>query len=221
MSRKLGLKRAIAGGLRLVGIERRGDVACIADRSEDVARISRRRRIFDVAAHARPMHLPYAGMMRVGNDRIRQLDFRIGEICRSAQHREIRHRIIRRIEPVGIDMAQVADRRRGARIGLAVSDPQRRVIAAGIESLDRRAILLAADDAIELAIAEFAQLFGNRCIRSRRDRRGRSRGRRFGTRCGGRAGYSGVAGFGIGGLCFRRLAFRGGFGAFTRLGGIG
>src|SRR5215468_5535719 len=103
-------------------------------------------------------------------------------------------------------MAQIADHRPGARIGLAVGDPQWRVIAARIESLDWRAIVLAADDAIELAIAEFAQLFGNFSIRPEyggRGRRGSGRRRRFGTCRGRRAGYSGTAGFGVGGLAFR------------------
>src|SRR5262252_8150504 len=123
-------------------------------------------------------------------------------------------------------MAQIADRRPGARIGLAVGDPQWRVIAARIESLDWRAIVLAADDAIELAIAEFAQLFGNCSIRPEYGGRGRrgsrcGRRRRFGTCRGRRAGYSGTAGFGVGGLAFRGLVFGGGFRRLNWLVGVG
>src|SRR4029077_15980948 len=69
-------------------------------------------------------------------------------------------------KPVGVDMTKIIDCRRGARIDLAVGEPQRRVIAAGIEGVDLRAVFLAADDAIELAIGKFAQLFGDGGVRS-------------------------------------------------------
>ncbi len=43
-------------------------------------------------------------------------------------------------------MAEIGDRRVGACIGLAVGDPQRRVVAAGIERVDLRPVFLVADE---------------------------------------------------------------------------
>ena len=124
--------------------------------------------------------------MRISENRSGQLDFGIRQRRRVADGGEIRHRIIGGIESVGIDMAEISDRRSGAVIGLAVGDPDRRVVAAGIESIDLRADLLVADDLVELAAGEIVQLIGDRRIgRCRDNRRGRS-DRGFGSgRCGG------------------------------------
>ncbi len=130
--------------------------------------------------------------MRVGDDRHGQLDFGVGERGRVGQRREIRHRIVGGIEAVGIDMAEIGDRGVGARIGLAVGDPERRVVAAGIERVDLRAVLLAADDVVEFAVGEIVQLVGDRARSGRGRRRGsvsrRRRGRRCRRRAGGRGG---------------------------------
>ena len=61
-------------------------------------------------------------------------------------------------------MAEIGDRRIGARIGLAVGDPQRRIIAAGIERIDLGTVFLIADDVVEAAGGEVVQLVDNRCV---------------------------------------------------------
>ncbi len=164
MSAKFGLERDIARRMRLVGIERGGDVACADDGGQNVGRLRRLLVVFDVGADARPVHAADCGVMRVSDDRHGQLDLGIGESCRIADRREIRHRIVGGIEPVGIDMAEISDRRIGARIGLAVGDPDRRVVAAGIERVDLTADLLVADDVVEFAAGEIVQLVGDRRI---------------------------------------------------------
>ena len=52
---------------------------------------------------------------------------------------EFGHRIVGRVEPVGGGIFQPRDHRFGARVELAVGDPQRRVIARGIKLDDRLA----------------------------------------------------------------------------------
>ena len=141
--------------------------------------------------------------MGVGDDRRGQLDFCIGQIGRCAERREIRRWIIRRIEPVGIDMAQIGDCPGSARIGLAVGNPYRRIIAVGVERLDLRAILLVGEQAVELAIGELAELLGDGGVGTGRNGR-RSRGRcRFGW-CRGGSGGGRVSGA-LRRSCIRRL----------------
>ena len=98
--------------------------------------------------------------MRIGNQRHRQLDFRVGEHSGIGRCK-IRRRIIGGIETVGIDMMQVVDGRFGLFVGLAVADPERRVIAAGLERVDNDAVFLVADILVELAARHGAQLVSN------------------------------------------------------------
>ena len=131
------------------------------------------------------MHAADAGMMRIGEDRHGELDLGIGKSGGIARRVEIRHRIVGGIETVGVDMAEIGDRGFGARIGLAVGDPDRRVIAAGIERIDRGAVFLAADGAVEFAVGEVAQLVGDRRVGRGQSGGGRCRARR--RRCCRRA----------------------------------
>ena len=99
----------------------------------------------NVRADARPVHAADRGMMRVSDHRHRQLQFGVGECC-GIRRSEVRRRIVGGIETVGIDMMQVIDRGLGLVVDLAVGDPERRVIAAGIERVDDDAVFLVADD---------------------------------------------------------------------------
>src|SRR5205085_2868694 len=117
---EFGLERAIAGSLRLVGIERGDHVAGAGNGGKNVTWLRSRRRKFDVRADARPVYASDAGVMGVSDDRGGQLNFRLGQISRRAQRREIRDRIVGWIKPVAVDMAEIIDRRRGARIDLAI-----------------------------------------------------------------------------------------------------
>jgi hypothetical protein len=75
------------------------------------------------------------------------------------------HGVVCRIETVGVDLSEIGDRRLGPRIRLAVIDPYRCIIARRIERLESGSFLLAANDAIEFAVGEVAQLIGDRSIR--------------------------------------------------------
>ena len=61
---------------------------------------------------------------------------RVGGDCRL----EIRRRIVVRIEADAVDLREIGDRRLGARVGGAIGDPQRRVVARLVERLDAGAI---------------------------------------------------------------------------------
>ena len=97
-------------------------------------------------------------MVGVGDDRRRQPQFRFGKRGRIGERTEIGDGVVGGIETVGVDLAQIGDRRLGARIGLAVGDPQRRIVAGGVERIEVRPFLLAADDAVVFAVRQFAQL---------------------------------------------------------------
>ena len=138
------------------------------------------------------MHPADRGVVGVGDDRHVELELGLGEIVRIAQRGKVRHRVIGRIETVLVDMAEIGDHGLAALVHFAVGDPQRRVIAAGIERVDDGAVFLVADDAVVLAAGEIAQLIDDRGIGraqgggSRRRRGGRRR-RRAGRRCGFRS----------------------------------
>ena len=104
------------------------------------------------------MHPSHLRVMRVGDDGYAQLELCLRKRGRICERRKIRRRIICRIETVGIDLAEISDCGLGARVGLAVGDPERRIIAAGIERFESRPFFLAADDAVELAIGKLVQL---------------------------------------------------------------
>ena len=161
-------------------------------------------------------------MMCVGHDRGGEANFSFRQRGRIGDgRRDVRHRIVGRIESVGIDLAQIGDRGFRARVQLAVADPERRVTVSGIIGVEGRPFFLAADDAVELAVGEFAQLLGDRRI-GIGDRAGRRRGRwrRCIFRgCGcGRADRRNVVAAGRGDRCrCRRLGDRGRRGVWGRL----
>ena len=102
------------------------------------------------------MHPADRGMVGIGDDGHVELELGLGEVVRIAQRGKVRHRVIGRIETVLVDMAEIGDRGLAVLVHFAVGDPQRRVIAAGIERVDDGAVFLVADDAVELAAGEIA-----------------------------------------------------------------
>ena len=97
-------------------------------------------------------------MMGVGHDRGGEPHFgfrQCGRIGDRGGH--VRYRIVGRIKTIGVDLAQIGNRRRSALVEFAVGDPDRRVAVGGVIGIESRPIVLAADDAVELAIGEFAQ----------------------------------------------------------------
>ena len=151
--------------------------------------------------------------MRVGDQRCSKPDLGRGERGRLGDGGEIGNGVVGRIEAVGIDLTEIGHRRLGALIDLAVRYPERRIIARRIEGIDRGAVLLAADDAVELAVGKSAQLFRDRGIeignggrrRLARDCRGRGRlARRCRGRRDGRGGWNRVFPIGSGGLLISR-----------------
>ncbi len=151
--------------MRLVGIECRGDVGRCHHDAEHIGRIGGFLIVGNVAADARPVHAPDAGVMRISNDRGRQPDLGLRQRRGIGAAGEIRNGIIGGSKPVGVDMAEIGDRRLRARIRAAIGQPQRRVIAAGIEGVDHGSIIRIAEDGVELAGGEIVQLCGDRCVR--------------------------------------------------------
>ena len=97
-------------------------------------------------------------MVRVSYDRGGEPHFGFRQCGRIADGRgDVRHRIIGRIETIGIDLPQIGNRRHSALVEFAVGDPDRRITVGGVIGIESRPIVLAADDAVELAIGEFAQ----------------------------------------------------------------
>ena len=151
--------------------------------------------------------------MRVGDQRYPKPDLGCGERGRLGDGREIGNGIVGRIETVGVDLTEIGHRRLGALIDLAVRYPKWRIIARRIEDIDRRAVLLAADNTVELAIGKSAQLFGDRGIEiGNGGRRRLGRGchgqgrlaRRRRRRRDGRGGWNRVFSSGSGGLLASR-----------------
>ena len=116
---------------------------------------------------------------RIGQHRIGELEF--GRRLVLGRHRggEVRHRIILRIEADRVDLREIGDRGLGLRVGLAVGEPQRLVVACFVELLDAGAVIFAGDEAVELLAGDqLAQLVGHLRVRAGgRCRCGRSFGR--------------------------------------------
>ena len=106
----------------------------------------------------RPLHAPDRSMTGVGHDRGGEPHFGFRQRRRiGGRGRNARHRIVGRIETIGVNLPQVGNRRHSARVEFAVGEPDRRVAVVGVIGIESRPIIIAADDAIELAIGEFAQ----------------------------------------------------------------
>jgi len=133
-------------------------------------------------------------MLRVSDDRCGEPNLVFGECDWTSEGSKIGNRIIGGIKTIGPDPAQIGDRRLGSGIGFAVSDPQGRIIAAGIECVDAGPLFCVADNAVEFPVGNIVQLFGDwsvgidssargdrRCGLTRRNRRCCSgdRGRRI------------------------------------------
>ena len=169
---ELCLERQIAGRLRLVARQRRGNVVGAGQVRQHVRRSRRLHVVEDVAADARPMHASHLRVMRVGDDRGAELELALGEARRIGHRGNIRHHVVGRVQAVGIDTPEIVDRGQSAVVDLALGDPYRRVAALRIERIERRSFFFVAHQAVELAAGEFAQLLHDRV--DRRRRRGRS-----------------------------------------------
>ncbi len=229
------LERLVLRHLRFEGVER-GSRILLADHArQHVGRL----RGFDVVvgnvrAHPRPVHAADRRVVRVSDHRHRELQIGFRELGRIGRGK-VRHRVVSRIETVGIDMREIIDRGLGAGVGFAVGDPERRVVTAGIERIDDHAIFLAAEDLVELAAGHGAELIGNGRVRrtqiAGRSRSGsgliglRSRGRRYDCCCGrsaerpGRFGRGGRRRRGDSRCCFsgRRRRCRRGAGRYRSI----
>ena len=82
----------------------------------------------------------------------------------SAPALEFRGRIVAGLEAVLVDVREIIDRGLAALVGGAVGDPERREIALAVERFDAGAVLAAAEQAVEFAGAEFAQLVGDTAL---------------------------------------------------------
>ena len=223
---EFGLQRKVTRALRLIAPQRFAHVGRAGDFGKNVARGRDLRLVIDVAADARPVHAAYCGVMRVGGDRERETQFSFRKRGGIAQRIESRRRIITGIETVGVDVAEIRYRRLRARVRLAVGQPQRRIIAAGIIGFECRSLLLAAEHSIEFSGGEVPQFFSD-CGIAVGDRSGsggrrrfiwRGRGRRAGggrrhfvaaADCGGRRHFVAAADCG-GRLRISRRPIRGG-----------
>ena len=114
------------------------------------------------------MHAAAHGMPREGEHGVGELDLGFGERVGIHAGLDLRHRIFARIEAIGIDAGQIGRRRLGAVAHRAVGNPERREVAARVERLDGGALLLAAEDAVELAGGQLiAKLLDNRGVANR------------------------------------------------------
>src|ERR1700683_4015246 len=87
----------------------------------------------------------------IGDNRHREPDLGLRCSSRIGEVGEVRNRVVRRVEPVNGDAAEIIDRRLGACVDRAVGDPNRRVVARGIKGLQGGRVLRATADGIELA----------------------------------------------------------------------
>ena len=103
---------------------------------------------------------------------------------------EFGDRIVGRIESVGVDLRRDRLRRRlGALVHRAVGDPERREFAAGVERLDARRAPLAAEDAVEFAGDQLAQLVDDRAVGGDGHGRGGRRARGLAGSAAGAAAF--------------------------------
>ena len=90
--------------------------------------------VVDFGQHAGRRDAADLQMAGEGQHRIGELDVAVGQRLGAGEAAEFRHRIIGGIEPVGGGVLEPRDHRLGAGVEPAVADPQRRVVARGIES---------------------------------------------------------------------------------------
>src|SRR6516225_11230103 len=161
----------------LVSVKRRTDIRGVHKGGKNLAWIGGAAVVKNIATYPRPMDAAELGMMRVSDDRCGEPNLGFRDCDGIGDGSKIRHRIIGGIKTVGPDSAQIGDRRFGAAIGFAVGDPQRRIIAAGIEGVDAGPLSCVADDAVEFSVRKIVQLFDEWSI-------GVDSGARGARRCG-------------------------------------
>jgi hypothetical protein len=88
---------------------------------------------------------------RIGDHRGRERDFGARERYWICERSKIRNWVVRGIKTVSRNLAKIGNRGLSPRISLAVGEPQRRIIAAGIERLDACPFLDTADDLVEFS----------------------------------------------------------------------
>ena len=114
------------------------------------------------------MHAAAHGVLGEGEHSVGELDLGFGEGLWLHAGLDLRHRIFARVETVGIDAGEISRGGLGAVAHRAVGDPERREVAGRVERLDGGAILLAAEDAVELAGGQLvAKLLDGRGVADR------------------------------------------------------
>jgi hypothetical protein len=97
------------------------------------------------------MHAADLRVMRIRDDRSRETDLGFRERGWISERSKIRNWVIGWDKTIGRDLAKIGDRGLGARISLALGDPQRRIITAGIERVDAYPFVDTADDLVEFS----------------------------------------------------------------------
>ena len=159
---ELRLERLEATVRRIEAFERGAGIGGLGDLAQDIGR--RRRVIAVVDFRQHPARRDAAGrqMAGISERRIGERDVGVGERLGAGGGAEVRDLIIGRVEPVGGGVRQLRDHRFGARVELAVGDPQRGIIARGIEGCHRLALGRAVDALVELpGRDDGAQLVGD------------------------------------------------------------
>ena len=106
--------------------------------------------VVDVRADAAEVHAPGHGMARIGQQRLGELQLGLRLLFRAADV-ELRHPVIFRIEPIGLDGAEIFHHVPGALARRALRDPERLEVAGLlIERDDGVAVGLARHHAVEL-----------------------------------------------------------------------
>src|SRR5690242_2859063 len=107
------------------------------------------------------MHPADLRLMRVSDDRSRQVDLSFRERGWISERGKIWNWVVGWIKAMSRDSAKISDHRLGARISLPFGDPQRRISAACIKNVDAFPFLRAPNDPVIFAVCQIVQLFGN------------------------------------------------------------
>ena len=192
-------------------VERGGGVGDPGDLGEDLRRIGRILRQFDVVADAGIGEAARLQVAGVSEHRLRELEFGFGQRVR-AQAGKGRRLIVGDVETVGVGALQACNDGPGARVLHALVEPQGGELAILVECLDGRALSLAGENRVGLGGEQVANFFRRRAVGGI-ERRQRIGCRRWLARHGGigrRRGGRGIFGRG-GGLARgsgRRLTCR-------------
>ena len=146
---ELCLQRAVTRLRRVELRQRLAEVVGGRDLLQHIVGVEREL-VVDVRADAAEVHAPGHGMARIGQQRLGELQLGLCLLLGAADV-ELRHPVVFRIEPVGVDGAEIFDRVLGALARRALGDPERLEVAGLlIERDDRVAVGLARDHAVEL-----------------------------------------------------------------------